>query len=128
MSRQLLLIEPDRVLGAIYAGALERAGFEVIAAQNAEQAIYAADSVTPDSIVMEWEMPGHNGSAFLYEMRSHADWADIPVIVHTGLQAESLAKFEGALAQLGVVEVLYKSTHRLQTLINRVNEHLPVAV
>jgi len=124
--RIVLLIEPDRALGGIYVRALERAGYGVMIASSAHEAILAADHQAPDIIVMEWELPGHNGGAFLYEMRSHHDWTELPIIIHTSISPQELEEFSEAFGALGVREVLHKSSHRLQTLINRVSEHAPI--
>lgn len=126
MSR-VLLIEPDRLLGRVYAQALERAGLAVDLAHNAQDAIFAADAATPDVVVMEADLAGHSAAAFLYEFRSQSDWLEIPVVIHTNMPPARLEPFANALRQLGVCDVLYKPQQRLHMLINRVSEYIPAA-
>lgn len=109
MSLRVLLLEPDSILARVYAQALSRRGVTVDSVRTAEAAIAAADAKTPDVIVVELQVPMHNGVEFLYECKSYAEWLDIPVVIHTVLVAEELAVVREVSEQLGVVAVLHKA-------------------
>lgn len=124
----VLLVEPDRSLGEIYVQALERAGHSVHLVRSAQTAITVADVQRPDIVVVELELAGHSGTAFLYEFRSYSDWLRVPIIVHTVLPPPRIAPYREALAELGVVEVLYKPQTSLQKLVQVVGSYkTPVA-
>ncbi len=66
----ILLIEPDRLQAASYRGALERAGHRVAHAVSAQNAVHEADAKMPYLVVLELQLPVHNGVEFMYEFRS----------------------------------------------------------
>ncbi len=124
-SMQILLIEPDRLLAASYEKALRRAGHTVTTAVSAQQAIHFADQQRPDVVVLEMELPRHNGVEFLYEFRSYYEWLDVPVIVHSFVAATELVK-SATLKDLGVVKLLYKPATTLAQLCTAIAVASPV--
>jgi two-component system chemotaxis response regulator CheY len=124
--QKILLIEPDAALARTYMQALQHAGFAPTHVSNAQDAIDAADHTTPDAVILELQLAVHDGVEFLHELRSHAEWQSIPVIINTNLTPQALAPVQGALAgDLGVVEVLYKPRTSLQQLISSVRQGAP---
>lgn len=124
--QNVLLIEPDAALARTYMQALQHVGFIVAHVNSAQTAVDAADSITPDVVVLELQLAVHDGIEFLHEFRSHAEWQSVPVIVNTNLSPQALAPVQGALAgDLGVVEVLYKPRTTLQQLISSVRQGVP---
>lgn len=124
--QKVLLIEPDVALARTYMQALQHAGFMVMHVSSAQDAVDATDHTTPDVVVLELQLAVHDGVEFLHELRSHAEWQSIPVIVNTNLTPQALAPVQGALAgDLGVVEVLYKPRTTLQQLISSVRQRVP---
>lgn len=111
---RILLVEPGRLPADIYRKALMKAGHEVVWRQTAEQGVAALDECNIDLIILEIQIPIHNGIEFLYEMRSYSDWADIPVVLHTDVRQSS--EFDSALDQLRVKEWLYKPQTNLDKL------------
>ncbi len=77
----VLLVEPDVILGKIYTHALQINGHRVRWETTAQPAIAAVDQKLPDVIIVELDAPLHNGVEFLYELRSYRDCRDIPVFV-----------------------------------------------
>lgn len=120
----VLVIEPDKVLGDTYLQAFERAGFEVAVARSAQGAVDAADDHTPDCVVLELQLPGHNGVEFLHEFRSYVEWQHVPVILNTYTSPQGFAAVRPALKTLGVVAVLYKPQASLRRLIAAVQQAL----
>lgn len=118
----VLLIEPDKILGRLYAQALERAGHTVDHVRSAQTAIVAADERRPDVVVTEMQLATHSGAAFLYEFRSYSDWMDIPVMIHTLVPPTRLAAFTRAFKELGVSAQLYKPQTSLRQLVTAVQE------
>lgn len=113
----ILLIEPDAKLAAIYLEALSAAGHAVRHSQLAQQAVHVADNFTPDVVALELQLVGHNGVEFMYEFRSYAEWKDIPIVLLTMVAPHSLSITKELLDQFGIVDVLYKPATNLRQLV-----------
>jgi DNA-binding response OmpR family regulator len=124
----ILVVEPDAVLGKVYAQAFERKGHSVSCARNAQAAVLAADAKRPDVVVLELQLAAHSGAAFLYEFRSYTDWLHIPVVVHSLMPPDRLQLFEQAFTELGVAKQLYKPATSLRQLIDAVEGSAAVTV
>jgi DNA-binding response OmpR family regulator len=117
----VLLVEPDYKLARVYRSALVSCGYEVYAALSAQAAVAAADADPPDIVVLELQLPRHNGVEFLYEFRSYADWQDVPILVHSMVPIGEIAmESQGLRDLLGVRDYLYKPQTTLAELVHRV--------
>ncbi len=113
--KTILLIEPDEETAKILTKSLNSEGIKVYVARTSQDAVNVADAHKPDLVILELAIPDQNGIAFLHEFRSYADWANIPVIVHTHL-AISAQTTSKAWKLLGVGEYLYKPATSLKKL------------
>lgn len=122
----VLLIEPDKVLADTYTQTLRAAGHTVAAVSSAQDGVHAADEQLPDVVVLELQLPGHNGIEFLYEFRSYSEWLQVPIIVHSFVPP---AELTGTILQreLGVVAVLHKPETNLAQLRAAVQSLAPVS-
>lgn len=124
----ILLIEPDTRLAHTYAAALHGAGYKVRAATTAQNGIFAADTHTPDLIILELQLVSHSGIEFLYELRSYPEWQGIPVIVLSHVPpAEFLDSWDLLQTGLGVAKYVYKPRTTLTKLLQTVAEFAPLA-
>lgn len=119
---RILLIEPDKMFADNYRYVLEQAGHTVSWQPTAQSAIHQADHYKPDLIVLELQLPAHNGVEFLYELRSYPEWQQIPVIVLSLVPREAVAGSSNLLEQLGVKGFLYKPQTKLRQLIAAVDK------
>ncbi len=123
----LLLVEPDYILGNEYKTGLERAGWNVIIAKSAQSAITAADKVYPDIVILEIQLIEHSGIEFLYEFRSYPEWQQIPVIIQTQVPpSEFFESWDLLKNELGVVSYLYKPHVNLKKLISTANSYIAI--
>jgi DNA-binding response OmpR family regulator len=123
--QHVLLLEPNTLLTATYTAIFEHEGFTVSVAAGAQAGIHAADAQRPDVIVLELQLPRHNGVEFLHELRSYPEWQNIPVIVHTSLPpAKTEPSREVLQTSLGVAAVLYKHATSLADLVRAVRAQL----
>ena len=121
----ILLIEPNTLLAKTYAQALRQAGHQVAHSTGAQAAIVAADKQTPDVVILELQLPVHNGIEFLQEFRSYSEWQGIPVIVNTVIPPTRLDSGRTALRQdLGVDTVVYKPRTSLSDLLGLVRQYI----
>jgi len=116
----VLLIEPDRLEAHTYVAVLERAGCTVVHTALAQSAVHLADERTPDVVVMELQLPGHNGVEFLYEFRSYPEWQSVPILLHTFVPPRELAQAATLQTELGVRRMLYKPATTLADLCSAV--------
>ena len=116
----ILLVEPDKVLGGMLAQDLKAAGHNVLWRRSAQTALDALDEQLPDLIILEIQLGLHNGIEFLYEIRSYPEWRSLSVIVHTLNPRVQETQFNKAFKQLGVGTVLYKPTVTSQQLLRAV--------
>lgn len=121
---QILLIEPDRNLAGLIAKLLKHQDHEVTRATDAQKAITAVDQTKPDIVILELKLPVHNGIEFLYELKSYADWQDIPVIIYSQVPDGIKAVGPNRWDQFGVVAYHYKPVTKLTDLSNSVDQVL----
>ena len=60
---------------------LERGGFSVIKAKDANAALAELDKETPDLIILDVMMPGMNGIELCRVVRGRTETGDIPVLI-----------------------------------------------
>jgi DNA-binding response OmpR family regulator len=116
----ILLIEPDRLEAEAYTEALQREGHSVTYAVSAQSAVHEADNTSPDLVVLELQLPRHNGVEFLYEFRSYHEWLHVPIIVYTYVPLQEVTHASTLETELGVVRVLYKPMTTLRRLCEAV--------
>lgn len=122
----ILLIEPDRILGEAIKAALEAFGYKVVWKRSAQKALDSLDDAVPDLIILELQLGVHNGIEFLYEVASYPEWQHIPVIVHTINTKVQDEIFAASFAQLKVQAVLYKPRTSTAQLVKAVKQFVPV--
>lgn len=124
----ILLIEPDRLLAHSYSRALETAGHSVAHAVSAQAAVHQADQKQPDAVLLELQLPRHNGVEFLYEFRSYPEWLHIPIVIHSFVPPTELNNAATLQYELGVAKVLYKPATTLAQLVAAVSNIVPASV
>lgn len=123
-SHTILVIEPDGILAKLITQMLVDAGHYVVVATSASQGLQQLDTYNVSLIVLELQLPLHNGVEFLYEIRSYADWQDIPVIVFSSISKEVYVSSD-ALSRLGVVRYLQKPYASLKHIVQEI-ETVPI--
>lgn len=122
---RILILEPNRLLAEMYCRALEHVGYDTISVASGQAAVDSADETTPDLIVLELQLPAHNGFEFLYEFRSYTDWQRVPVIINTNIPLSTIGSVaESLFSELGIRAWHYKPETNLQLLIRSVSEEL----
>jgi DNA-binding response OmpR family regulator len=123
----ILIIEPDAILASNCARFLSLANHSVQCLSDAQSAIYAIDNQKPELIILELQLPIHNGIEFLYELRTYPEWQNIPVIVLTQISLDRIAQVQPALNQLRVGDILYKPKTKLADLLSVVSHNLQLS-
>ncbi len=101
--RTVLVADDDPVTVAMLTAALREAGFMVVAASDAMQAVMSTLRTHPDAIVLDVQMPGGTGLHSLERIKASTQMQQIPVVVISGSDdawMDTKAKTKGADAFL----------------------------
>jgi DNA-binding response OmpR family regulator len=60
---------------------LERGGFEVLKAKDAEQALAVLELETPDLIILDVMMPGMDGIELCRVLRDRSETSELPILI-----------------------------------------------
>jgi CheY-like chemotaxis protein len=71
---------------------LEDAGFNVMSAQDGNEALERVREKKPDFISLDLVMPHKSGIRFYHELRKNKEWSDIPVIIVTAHARDELGR------------------------------------
>lgn len=110
------------MLGSTYLAALQASGHEVAWCQDAQTAVDALGKTTPELIITELQLAGHNGVEFLYELRSYADWQKLPVIVLSYISQLERGVSVALWEHISITTYLYKPLTKLDDLIRSVDD------
>jgi len=84
MTREVVLLVEDNEKNLKLArDVLEFAGFTVLVAMSAEEALDRARAAVPDIVLMDLQLPGMDGHAALARLRADERTAEIPVVALT---------------------------------------------
>jgi len=120
-SSSILIVEDDPVTQNLFRRFLARSGFQVLVADNGEDAFNLTLIHQPDLVLLDLMMPRMDGFGFLELLRTSSA-AGTPVIVTSALA--DLERQEHA-RQLGANEYLVKTQFTLAGLIDAIHRHLP---
>lgn len=104
---------------------LERGGFQVLKAQNADAALTVLEKDTPDLFILDVMMPGMNGIELCQLLRERVDTREIPVLI---LSARGDAKSVIQGIEAGATDYLLKPIfhHNLVAKVRSVLGMAPV--
>lgn len=80
MSGRIVVVEDEQLTRAIFIDALQRAGFSVRGAADAQACRAALRAEAADLVVLDLGLPGQDGQSFAREIRSQSD---IPLLIVT---------------------------------------------
>ena len=121
VGRHTLVVDDDSSMREWMRMVLEHDSWKVVEAENGRVALTRLAEAQPDVIILDLMMPEMDGFEFLVEMRCHAAWRDIPVLIVTAkdLTAEDHLRLEGDVAR-----VLQKGAPDLDDLLREVSRAL----
>ena len=105
---RILIVDDDAAGRRLTRITLARAGFEVVEAQDGQQALDALRAGMPDLVLMDVSMPVMDGFTACTELRKMPGGANLPVVMMTGLDdLESIVR----AFQVGASDFLTKPIH-----------------
>lgn len=86
--KKVLVVEDERPIREMLAFNLGRAGFEVLAAENGQEARASIANHFPDVILMDWMLPDVSGLELTRQLKRDPETREIPVIMVTARVSE----------------------------------------
>ena len=118
---KVLVVEDDMFMSDLLQKALDRAGFEAIAARTGAEACVKFTETHPDLMLLDLLLPDENGFETLRKIRRLEHGPDIKVIVLSNLTRESNAE---EARRLGAEEYLVKVNFSLDEIVEKIRSVL----
>ena len=81
--KQCLIVDDSSVIRKVARAVVEGMNFEVIEAENGQEALERCQSKMPDVVLVDWHMPVMGGLEFLSGLRMHREGAQSTVFYCT---------------------------------------------
>ncbi len=94
MPRKILAVDDEKHIVRLVQVNLERAGYEVVTANDGKEALQKVQDENPDLVVLDVMMPYMDGFEVLQNLRRNPATRDIPVIMLTA-KAQDADVFKG---------------------------------
>lgn len=88
---KVLVVDDEVGIAEILQSILAEAGYTVETAANGEEALQHVAAGMPDTVILDFRMPGLDGPGMMRALRSEPAWAAIPVVVMSSLPEEVVA-------------------------------------
>ena len=89
MSQLILIVEDEPSIAELISINLTHAGFSVLRALQADEALQLLRNTKPDLVILDWMMPGKSGVQFARELRSNPLTQAIPILMLTAKGEEA---------------------------------------
>lgn len=121
MGRRILVVEDQEDNRRIMRDLLENSGYEIIEAVNGLDGVRAAESLPPDLILMDVQLPGIDGYEATRRIKANPDLKGIPIIIVTSyaLSGDDLKAFEAGC------DAYVSKPFSPRNLLAKVREFLP---
>jgi len=115
----ILVVEDETSINEVYQLVLSRAGYEVRAAFDGQEALELLESIEPDIILLDLRMPKVDGLEFLrkYDLKQHPE---VKVVILSNYDAEKDIKEAHKLGASRYVLKAWSSPKELELLIKKV--------
>jgi two-component system phosphate regulon response regulator PhoB len=81
VSAKILVVDDEPGIQALIEFNLQRAGYDVLAALDAEEARRHIEQAVPDLMLLDWNLPGMSGLEFLRRLRAELRTRNLPIIM-----------------------------------------------
>ena len=96
---KILLVEDSPTIMLLHESVLQKAGFDVICAEDGEVGLRLAQEQKPDLILLDMMLPKVSGPAVLHRLKENQKTSEIPVVVVSSLSEKNRQKLIGAGAE-----------------------------
>lgn len=116
-SSLVMVVDDEPKMREITCRQLQKAGWEVIEAENGVQALEKIADYAPDLIVVDLMMPEMDGFEFIEQLRQHPQWESLPILV---LTAKELSQREREQLQGSVRQIFQKGAYDRDIFLSEV--------
>ena len=88
MSPLILIVEDEPPLVEMLKYNFESAGFRTSVATDGQEALFQAEELTPDLILLDWMLPGYSGIEICRKLRDREATKSVPIIMLTARSEE----------------------------------------
>jgi len=81
MKKKVLIVDDELNIVTALEFLLQKSGYEVMAAQNGDEALKRIESFAPDLVLLDVMMPRISGYEVCRRMRERAEWKHIKIIM-----------------------------------------------
>lgn len=81
MNVKILIVDDEPGQQQLLRYNIEKSGFDVLLADNGNDALNIVDEVNPDLIVLDWMIPEASGIDICYELRSRPETRNLPILM-----------------------------------------------
>ena len=120
---RILIVDDTPASLSLLASLLEPHGYEILTASNGRDALQLASRATPDLVLLDVMMPGHDGFHVCRELKAEPATRSIPVIFITSRREP---EFILTGFRLGAVDYIEKPFHAEEVVI-RAATHLKIS-
>lgn len=117
LAHQVLLVDDDIQTRTVLQHMLIKEGWRVTEAENGRVALERMAKSEPALILLDLMMPEMNGFEFVAELRQHASWHSIPIVI---LTAKDLTLEERLRLNSSVAQVVQKGGYSREALLAQI--------
>ncbi len=121
MKKTIFIIEDELMLADMYKEKMEMAGFEVIQAFDAEEALKKIEGTNPDIILLDILLPRQSGMYFLERIREKEEFKETPVIAFSNFDDSETRKMA---FDLDAKDYLIKTNYTPQEILDKVKKYI----
>ena len=125
MAPYILVVEDEPDIRELLNFTITRAGFDVIEAESAEDALPLLDRGAPELIIIDWMLPGMDGIDLAKKLRNDNVFGTLPIIMLTarGEEIDKLRSFEAGVDDYVTKPFSPKElTARIKALLRRTGQ------
>jgi two-component system phosphate regulon response regulator PhoB len=89
MPQHILVVEDEPSIAELISINLTHAGYAVLRALQADEALLLLRNTKPDLVILDWMMPGKSGVQFARELKSNPETQAIPILMLTAKGEEA---------------------------------------
>jgi DNA-binding response OmpR family regulator len=119
MPKKILVIEDDFMLNKIVEARLQKAGYEVVHAEDGLKGLKLARTIKPDLIVMDIMLPKMDGFRVTQMLKLDDHYKHIPIIIFTGRMQQN---DEEVGLEAGADAYIYKTSGEPSDLVDKIEE------
>lgn len=121
IKKTILVVEDDVFYSNIYKLKLTKEGYDVIIAEDGQEALKFARVKKPNIILLDLIMPTKDGFQTLRELKADTNLKDIKVVILSNLGQEEDIK---EAKTLGAIDYLIKTNYSIQQILEKIGQYL----